>query len=314
MAVQQAHTRRGFGRMLAGTAALVLGLGGTPFATGQAQADEHTIIVSGASGQLGSLVVEGLLERGVAPERLILLSRSPDRLQEYTDMGASARYADFREPESLPAAMEGGDRLLLISILGDERPAAHANAIHAAAEAGVSHIAYTSYVALSQDDTSGLAADHAATEQVLKDSGVAWTMLRNSIYANGQIPAAVQMLQDGHVTLPQQVNRIGYVSREDCAAAAVAVLTGPGHENRAYDITGPELIGPREVAEAAAAVTGEEIEIRRAAHGDGPAQPPFATESIAVVSDDVERLVGRPPMSLRELFELNRSTLMDAVD
>ena len=125
-------------------------------------ADDERIIVSGASGQLGGLVVEELLARGVTPERLILVSRTPEQLQRYADMGAATRYGDFNEPESLPDAYAGGTRMLLISIntLGD-RPRLHGNAVDAAVAAGVEHIVYTSIVD-AEDNPSPLAADSMA--------------------------------------------------------------------------------------------------------------------------------------------------------
>ena len=137
------------------------------------------IIVSGASGQLGTLTVRALLARGVPADRLILVSRTPEKLQEFAKLGASTRYADFAKPESLPAAYAGGMRMLLISIGGGAgpRPQAHRRAIEAAIAAGVKQIAYTSWVGVSRGETTGLAADHYQTEQILKQSGVAWTML-----------------------------------------------------------------------------------------------------------------------------------------
>src|SRR5690606_18482833 len=122
-----------------------------------------------------------------------------------------------------------------------------------------------------------------ATEQILRDSGVAWTMLRNSIYMNGVTADAAGMLAAGRVTVPGNADRITYVTREDCAAAAAAVLATPGHENRAYAITGPEAVGPAEIAAAASAVTGTPIEVMAAP--DGPPSP-FAGPGVGTVSPD----------------------------
>jgi NAD(P)H dehydrogenase (quinone) len=102
----------------------------------------EAIVVSGASGQLGGLVVEELLALGVEPERLILVSRTPETLERYAAMGASTRFGDFTKPESLASAYEGGDRLLLISIdtgVGSNRASLHETAVAAAAAAGVRH-------------------------------------------------------------------------------------------------------------------------------------------------------------------------------
>lgn len=277
-------------------------------------AGNDRIIVSGASGQLGELVVKELLARGVSAKNLILVSRTPEELDAYKKQGASTRFGDFSKPESLPAAYAGGTRMLLISIGGGAgpRPQAHKRAIDAAVAAGVKHIAYTSYVAISRGDTSGLASDHFQTEEILKNSGAAWTMLRNSIYSNGLIGQAAKMIADGKVSVPANDSRIGYVTREDCAAAAAVVLIGSAHENKAYDITGPELVGPREIARAATDVTGKPIEIVDADPNVPAARRAFGGPSIAVVSNDVALLTGRPATSVRQLFEAHGNELLGA--
>lgn len=269
------------------------------------------IVVSGASGQLGGLVVKELLARGVPAKDLILVSRTPEKLEEFTKLGASARFGDFAKPESLPAAFAGGDKLLLISIGfgAGPRPEAHKHAVDAAVAAGIKLIVYTSYLAISQGDHTGLASDHFQTEEIIKNSGVAWTMLRNSIYSNGLVQQAAKMLDDGKATVSATDSRIGYITREDCAAAAAAALSSPGHENKAYDITGPELLGPREIAAAASAVTGKPIELVTADPNAPGARRAFGGPSIAVVSADFAKLTGRPATSLRALLEEHRTEL-----
>src|SRR5581483_198203 len=199
----------------------------------RAAPNEDKIIISGASGQLGMLTIKALLARGVPAKNLILVSRTPDKLSEFVQQGAIARFGDFNEPDSLPPAFAGGTRMLLISVGGGPgpRPAAHKHAIDAAVKAGVKQIAYTSYVAISKGDTMGLASDHYQTEEMLKKSGVKWTFLRNSIYMDGLVPQAAKAIIDGYVTVTTPLSsKIGYVTRADCAAAAAAVLTTPGHE------------------------------------------------------------------------------------
>jgi NAD(P)H dehydrogenase (quinone) len=202
--------------------------------------------------------------------------------------------------------------MLLISIGfgAGPRPEAHRHAVDAAVAAGVKQIVYTSYVAISQGDTAGLASDHFQTEEILKKSGVAWTILRNSIYSNGLVQQAAKMFADGKATVSATDGRIGYVTREDCAAAAAAVLTSTGHENKAYDITGPELIGPREIAAAASAVTGKPIELIAADPGAASARRAFGGPSIAVVSGDFTKLTGHPATSVRELFATHEAELL----
>jgi NAD(P)H dehydrogenase (quinone) len=293
------------------------------------------IIVSGASGQLGGLVVEELLAHGVPAGDLILVSRTPERLEHYADLGASVRYGDFTEPESLAEAYAGGSRMLLISVGGPigDRPALHATAIAAARDAGIEYIAYTSFINADINLESLVALDHRETEQALRDSGVAWTMLRNQMYMNGLVRQAADAARAGELqsSIPADA-RIGYVTREDCAAAAAAVLATPGHEYEIYDITGPELIGPREIAETAAAVSGRPIEFivineedafralldsgmsAQAAEAAMRLEIEFASPFLQVTSNAVMQLTGRPPTSLRQLLEAHESELVAALN
>lgn len=279
-------------------------------ATAQAREPDR-IIISGASGHLGGLTVKALLARGVPARRLILVSRTPGRLEEYVKLGAVARFGDFTQPQSLPQAYAGGKRMLLISIGRSSipRPVAHGHAIDAARKVGVKQIAYTSWVAISKGATTGLAVDHRATEELLRKSGVAWTFLRNSIYMEVVLPEAARMVADGKAVVPSHDYPIGYVTRENCAEAAAAVLATAGHDDKAYDITGPQLIGVRQIAATARAVTGKPIEIVAA----GPGAPPphgFGSPDTAVVSTAVADLTGHPPTSLEAFFTANKEKLL----
>jgi NAD(P)H dehydrogenase (quinone) len=297
---------------------------------------QDKIIVSGASGQLGSLVIDEFLERNVAPENLILVSRTPntDHLQAYAARGASVRFGDFNQPESLEAAYRGGTRMLLISINGGggDRPELHKVAIDAAARAGVKHIAYTSYVNADRNEASTIAVDHRRTERFLQESGIAWTMLRNHIYANGLVDQAVQIVSDGWYVTHTPDARVAYVTREDCAAAAAAVLATPGHENKAYNITGPDAVGPRELVALASEISGKPVELMVLSEEDYRAQltgsgvpeaavngtisfaeeldSPYLREPSTAVAD----LTGRPATSVRALLMQNRERLREAAN
>jgi NAD(P)H dehydrogenase (quinone) len=283
--------------------------------TARAQTKESSvtdkIIVSGASGQLGRLVVTHLLARGVPAGNLILVSRTPEALQEFAKLGASTRFGNFSKPESLPAAFAGGTKMLLISIGfgGGPRPEAHKHAIDAAVAAGVKLIAYTSFVAISGGDHSGIGADHYATEEILKKSGVHWTFLRNSIYQDVLIGQAAKMIAEGRAVVPANEVKLGYVAREDCASAAAAVLSTPGHDDKAYDITGSELIGQREIAAAASAATGRTIAVSNADPNAAPGRA-FAGPAATRVSTAVKDLTGKAPITLKQLFEAHKSALL----
>src|SRR5688572_32287672 len=307
-----------------------LALLASPFAA----LSQDKIIVSGASGQLGSLVIEELLARKVASENLILVSRTPntDHLQAYAARGANVRFGDFSEPESLEDAYRGGTRMLLISINGGggDRPELHKVAIDAAARAGVKHIAYTSYVNADRNEASTIAVDHRRTERFLQQSGVAWTILRNHIYANGLVDQAVQIVSDGWYVTHTPDARVAYVTREDCAAAAAAVLATPGHENKAYNITGPDAIGPRELVALASEISGKHVELMVYTEAEYRAQlaqsgmPEAATNgtiSFAAELDSphlrepstaVAELTARPAMSVRQLLVDSRERLREA--
>src|SRR5690606_9411734 len=146
-------------------------------------------------------------------------------------------------------------------------------------------------------DLGGISADHVATENILKESGVAWTLLRNSVYMDGLASQGLNMIDSGRATVSASGTGMGYVTRADCAEAAAAVLTTPGHEGKTYDITGPELVGPREIAAAAAAVSGKDLAITVGGGGGG-----FGSAGLDFVSQDFETITGRRATSTRELL------------
>jgi len=306
---------------------LLLGLG-------QLAVAQDKLIVSGASGQLGGLVVDELLARKVPAKDLILVSRTPntDAMKAYAAKGASVRFGDFTRPESLAAAYAGGTKMLLISVNGGggQRPELHKAAIDAAIAAGVKLIAYTSYVNADVYLDSTIATDHRRTEQFLKESGVAWTLLRNQIYADGLVDQAVQIIREGKLVTFTPDARVAYVTREDCAAAAAAVLATPGHENRAYNITGPDAVGPRELVALASEVGGKRVDlvvmdeaayakslsdsgmpesaIRGALTFAKELNSPYLREPSTAVAD----LTGRPATSVRKLLTADRGRLRAA--
>ena len=218
-----------------------------------------SIVITGASGQLGRLTAELVLARVPASE-VTLTTRRPEALSDFVGRGARVRQADFDRPETLAEAFAGGERLLLISadVVG-RRVAQHRAAIEAAREVGVRHVAYTSYLNPVAENPAVITPDHRDTEEALRESGLAWTALRNAFYAEYQVPAGAQAIATGQLIHNNGEGRIAYVSREDCAAAAAAVLTTEGHEGKAYDITGPESLSFAEAAERISAATGREI-------------------------------------------------------
>jgi NAD(P)H dehydrogenase (quinone) len=222
-----------------------------------------SIIVTGATGQYGRAVTRLLLER-MEPDQLILTTRKPGKLADLVARGCRVRYASFDEPGGLPAAFEGGERMLVISTARvGRRVGQHGAAFAAARAAGVGHVAYTSFIGLHEGNPALIVRDHRATETLLQGSGLAWTALRDSQYAEAaaEVMAPTALRAGGWVSCSGD-GRIAMVSRADCVACAAAVLTTPGHENKAYEITGPELMSYREICALASEIAGANIPYR----------------------------------------------------
>ena len=287
-----------------------------------------SIVITGASGQLGRLTAELVLDRVPASE-VILTTRRPEALSDLAERGATIRQADFDRPETLAEAFAGGERLLLISTddLG-RRAAQHRAAIEAAREAAVRHVAYTSYLNPVEENPAVITPSHRDTEWALRESGLAWTALRHAYYAEYQVPGGAQAIATGQLIHNNGDGKTAYVSREDCAAAAAAVLTTEGHEDEAYDITGPESFSQGDVAALLSEVSSRPVEAvavddeafiqgLTAAGVPEPAAREFASYGRAVreghidqLSGAVENLTGRAPRSLRQVFEAHRDELL----
>jgi NAD(P)H dehydrogenase (quinone) len=280
-----------------------------------------SIVITGASGQLGRGVIDNVLET-TEPSELILVTRSPDELEEYTILGADVRHGDFNNPGTLRDALRGGERMLLISTdaVGD-RVAQHGAAIDAAADVGVELVAYTSIINPTADNPAFVVPDHLGTEERLRQSGLGWTFLRNSLYAEFQAPAMAAAAESGVLVTNEGEGSVAYVSRDDCASAAAAVLVGGDHSGAAYNITGPELLDAAARAKIFSDLTGKPIEVvnlgdeeyaARLAEGTG--MPPEAAKGVAsfgratreghlaMVSSAMEELTGRQAASLREVL------------
>ena len=278
-----------------------------------------TIAITGASGQLGRLVADQLLTT-VDPAELVLLTRDPAKLADYAERGADVRAADFSKPDELVEAFAGVERVLLISTDAvGARVEGHLAAIDAAVKAGVRHMAYTSVSGPTADNPAGVVADHAATEEALRESGLAWTMLRNNLYADMQVDSVAQAAATGQLVTNTGDGGAAYVTRADCAAVAAGVLTGEGHEGKAYDVTGPHAYTAADLAELATQKSGKPVEVVQVdddAYTAGlvsaglpdfiaPLLTSFGTATrlgkLATVTDVVEQVGGRKPTPLSAL-------------
>jgi NAD(P)H dehydrogenase (quinone) len=220
------------------------------------------LVISGASGQLARRAAEIVLAASPA-EDLILTTRRPETLADLAERGVVVRHADFAAPATLRAAFAGGERLLLVSATDlEHRTAQHEAAIAAAKAAGVRHIVYTSGLKPAPPNPAVVAPSHYATEQALARSGLAWTVLRNSLYADYQLPEGAQALKTGELVHNRGKGTVAYVAREDCAAAAAAVLLQSGHERAVYEITGAESFGADDLAALYSKIGGRSVRAR----------------------------------------------------
>lgn len=194
--------------------------------------------VTGATGNLGRLAIESLLERGTPAEQIVAVVRDPTKASNLAQRGVVVRSGDYDHPDTLATALTGVDTLLLVS--GNElgqRLGQHTAVIDAAKAAGVQRIAYTSLLR-ADTSTSVLAAEHLASEHVLKDSGLKYTILRNGWYVENYTASVGQFLQYGGISNSAALTPFNAAARTDYAAAAAAVLTEDGHENAVYELGG----------------------------------------------------------------------------
>lgn len=202
------------------------------------------ILVTGGTGTIGSEVVRQLAEAG---QRVRVLARRPER-GAVQGPNVQSFAADLLRPETLPAAMEGVDRMFLLAV-GPELARMEANAIDAAARAGVKHVVKLSVLGASEDSAIPFARWHREGERRLEASGMAWTFLRPSSFMNNDLFWAQTIKCRGAVLNPTGGGRTCMIDPADIAAVAVKTLTEPGHEGRTYQLTGPEnLNAPERVA------------------------------------------------------------------
>lgn len=275
------------------------------------------IAVTGATGHLGRLVIDNLLERGVAPRQIVAIARTLEKAADLAGRGVQVRQADYARPETLGPALQGVEKLLLVSAneVG-KRAAQHRNVVNAAREAGVRLLAYTSIL---KADTSGmqLAAEHLATEEAIRTSGIPFVLLRNGWYLENYTGNLGPALEHGALLGSADEGRVSAAARADFAAAAAEVLTGTGHENRTYELGG-DAFTLSELAATISEASGRPVEYRNLPEeayaevlaGFGLPEPfarvladsdrGLARGELFTDSGDLQRLIGRPATSARD--------------
>ncbi|MFB6804264.1 SDR family oxidoreductase [Peribacillus butanolivorans] len=275
------------------------------------------ILVTGATGKLGTKVVETLLKT-VPANQLAVSVRNPEKAEELRTRGVDVRQGDFDRPETLDTAFAGIDRLLIISADGDNetRIRQHSNAVVAAERAGVKFIAYTS-LANAKESKNFLAPTHQATEESILKTGIPYSFLRNNWYLENEI-SSIQGVQAGAPWVTSAGNgKVGWALQQDYAEAAASVLSGNGHENTIYELSG-KLLTQEEFAFAVGNVLGKEVPVQQvddATYADimkSVGLPDFLIPmlidiqkgvregTLEVESNDFEKLLGRSATPISE--------------
>jgi NAD(P)H dehydrogenase (quinone) len=275
-----------------------------------------TIVVTGATGQLGRLAVESLLTRGVAAADIVATGRDTAKLADLAERGVAVKQADYTDAASLKEAFAGAQKVLLVSSseMGQRVPQ-HRNAVDAAKEAGVALLVYTS--APKADDTElQLAAEHKATEEYIRASGVPFVFLRNSWYIENWTGQLATQLEHGALLGSAGEGRVSGATRRDYAEAAAAVVAGEGHDNKVYELGGDVAFTLAEYAAEVSKQSGKAVvytDLPVEAYTEtligfglpAPVAAIIADSDAGIVrgdllsdSGDLSRLIGRPTTPL----------------
>jgi NAD(P)H dehydrogenase (quinone) len=292
---------------------------------------DKQLLVTGASGNLGKTVVAEL--RRLGAKKVIAATRTPGKHRELAASGVEEREADFDRPETLQTAFRGVERLLLISTDSlhspDVRIKQHRAAIHAAVNAGVKHVVYTSLPNAHPTEGPSIPDDHFWTEAALFESGINWTILRNNLYAEVILRFAQFALKTGKLVSATQSQGRSYVTREDCArTAAAALLNSTG--KTIYDVTGPASVTHEQIAAILSRLSGKSIQHVNATPEEvekglvAAGIPPFAARGVrgldeeasrgyqAIVTPTVSSFTGRVPMSVENFLQTTVPALIAA--
>ena len=290
----------------------------------------ETILVTGASGKLGQIVIQNLIETYHVPaSQIIATTRKPETLAALAAKGVTVRAADFDDEAALVKAFSGAKRLLLISTDALDRPGRrleqHQRAVSAAKTAGVAHIVYTSMPKPTEDSPIPFAGDHRGTEAAITASGISHTILRNSWYMENLAMSLPSALASGTWYSATGTGKTSHTAREDQARTAAAVLASGSTANKIYTLTGPEALTTEEAAKIASEVLGKPINVVQVtpeqltagmiAHGVPDFLAPLFTSfdvntaqgNINMVTDDVKTLSGHAPQTLRDWFIANKA-------
>jgi NAD(P)H dehydrogenase (quinone) len=217
-----------------------------------------SIVITGATGQLGQLVIQALLQRTIS-SNIVAVVRNLDKGKHLAALGIEVRPADYNDPASLHTALVGAEKLLLISSSEvGKRAAQHLNVIEAAQQAGVKHLYYTSLLHADRSPLA-LAQEHVLTEQALFKSGLTYTILRNGWYTENYTGNLKSALEHQLIMGAAADGQISSATRQDYAEAAAIILTTPAHEFKTYELAGDTAYTLNELASETSIQSGQNI-------------------------------------------------------
>ena len=280
------------------------------------------ILVTGATGHVGSELVRLLAEQGAPARALVQL---PDKAAPIQRLGLEVAVGDFEQPDTLEAAMVGCDHLYLVSPPSPRQPEQERNVIDAAKRAGVSHVVKQTVQGADPDASMAFSRWHGQVEQHLVQSGLAHTVLQPHSFMQNFLLSAQPVADQGALYGMTGAGRTSYIDTRDIAAVAAQVLTSPGHQGQRYTLTGPEALSAAEVAERLSAATGRQVRyvdlpadaFAQALAGAG--MPGWLVDAViegntllaagdqATVTDEVARVTGRPPRTFDQFATDHRA-------
>jgi NAD(P)H dehydrogenase (quinone) len=286
------------------------------------------IVVTGATGNLARLTVQRLVERVDAAE-VVATSRTPEKV---SDLPVTVRAADFDDPDALVRTFDGADRVFIVSLHPlPERSRLQANAINAAAKAGVGHIVYTSFSRAGEPGNPvSIVPDHRLAEQALISGGVPFTALRFNMWPSMllMMGTAKQAVDSGALMTNSGDGRVAYVTREDCAAVSAAVLATGSNQGELLEVSGPAAVSDAELAATLTEVAGRPVAVNALPDDDAKAAylanglpEPYAKALVAngvarrngwyeTTTHAVSRLTGQTPTSLADFLILHRAEFL----
>lgn len=259
-----------------------------------------TLMITGATGQLGKLIIMELLQK-VPPEQIIAGVRNPDKAAELQQSGLEIRLVDYDIPETLESAFRGISRLLLISSPHQDdavRLVQHKRVIDAACRAGVEHVFYTGFAFSHLGSPDNV---HARTEQAIVDSGLRYTFLRNALYMDFiNVLGLQEAVSSGVLATPPGDWCFNSVTRRDLALATAAILTSVQHDRSSYELTAPQTWDFTDLAEALSGLAGIPVIHREAPGIQHWSYNYLSSINTSSTTGDLERWMGRPVTPLKE--------------